>query len=84
MGCNSTTEKAAVKEFVKTLGALSPHTWITKQSVRTYILCKSIIDNWYYSPSFVWGQGIFFKLDSLYEKSAMHRDLMLFVYVSLI
>ena len=34
MGCNSTDEREAVKEFVKALGSLGPHSWITKNTVR--------------------------------------------------
>ena len=35
MGCNSTDEREAVKEFVKALGSLGPHSWITKNTVST-------------------------------------------------
>ena len=34
MGCNSTDEREAVKEFVKALGSIGPHSWISKNTVR--------------------------------------------------
>ena len=34
MGCNSSDEREAVKEFVKALGSMGPHSWITKNTVR--------------------------------------------------
>lgn len=39
MGCSSTAERAAVKEFVKALGSLSPSSWINKNTVSHRCYC---------------------------------------------
>jgi hypothetical protein len=40
MGCSSTAERAAVKEFVKALGSLSPSSWINKNTVGLLMCCS--------------------------------------------